>query len=209
MHMFMHRLQLILEFLGLFGSLLGEAAKNIGLALDLVTLGRGHATLLQDALESGQLLDNVVIALAELIKDADVVLGIGVFGVIVELFRSLLNFGGNVCQLGAASELGNQCVQSGNSASKTVKTTASNTVRASLLVDELNESLLGATARVLFGLLATSREPLDGGVGRDFLLLGDGLAVGCFSINLGNDNVGFVGEIGSKALPNRSQGLAV
>lgn len=202
-------LQLVLELFGLLSSFLSKTAENVGLALDLITLRRGQTPLLKDALQSREFLGNKIVALAQLVKDADVVLSIGVLGVIIELLHSLRGFSGNVFQLSTAGKLGDQRVQSGNGSSKTVKTATSNTVSTGLLVDELDEILLGAAARVLLALLVASTEPLDGWVGRNALLLGDGLAVRSFGVNLGNDNLGLVGKVSSERLPRRSQILAV
>ena len=80
---------------------------------------------------------------------------------------------------------------------------------SSVLVDPGKDGLLAAAALVGDSLLAAGREPLDGGVGLDALLLGDGLAVGSLSIDLGNHNILVVDEVGRNILPGGGKVLAV
>ena len=41
------------------------------------------------------------------------------------------------------------------------------------------------------------------------MVLGCGLGVFCFGVDLGDDNVGLVGKVGSNILPDWCKGLAV
>lgn len=69
-------LQLILHFLNLLGRLLSKLFKNVDLGLDLIALARSQAALGQDAIEPGQFLGDIVVILAKLVENADVVLGV-------------------------------------------------------------------------------------------------------------------------------------
>lgn len=78
-----------------------------------------------------------------------------------------------------------------------------------MLVDPGKDGLLAATPVVVNRLLAAGREPLDGGVGPDALLLRDGLAVGSLGVNLGNKNILVIDEVGRNILPGGGKALAV
>lgn len=80
---------------------------------------------------------------------------------------------------------------------------------ASLFVNVLDEVLLAATALVGNGLLAASREELDGGVRGNTKLLSGSLALGGLGVDLGNNNVLLVDEVGGEGLPDRGESLAV
>ena len=80
---------------------------------------------------------------------------------------------------------------------------------AGLLVDVLDEGVLGTATLVRNAVLAAGREELDGRVRADALLLGDGLAVGRLGINLGDDDILIVVKVVSKSLPRGGEVLAV
>lgn len=80
---------------------------------------------------------------------------------------------------------------------------------AGLFVDVGDEGLLAAAAIVVDGLLAASGEELDGGVGLDAVLRGDGLAVGSLGIDLGNDDILLVDKVGGDRVPDGGELLAV
>jgi hypothetical protein len=80
---------------------------------------------------------------------------------------------------------------------------------ARVLVEELDESLFGATALVRGGLGGTLLEELDGRVRGDALLLSESLCVLSFGIDLGDQDVGLVDKGVGEGLPDGSEGLAV
>lgn len=66
-------LELILDVLH---RLLNELAENVDLGSKLINLGLGKTTLLEDALETGKLLGGITLVLAQLVEDAEVVVGV-------------------------------------------------------------------------------------------------------------------------------------
>lgn len=78
-----------------------------------------------------------------------------------------------------------------------------------LLVDVLGEVLLATSALVGDGLLGAGREELDGWVGRNTILLSNGLSLGRVGVDLGDQDVRISGEVGGDGLPCRSKLLAV
>ena len=80
---------------------------------------------------------------------------------------------------------------------------------ASVGVEEVDEVLLGAGASVWEGLSGSLGEVLDGGVGRDALLLSEGLGVLGFRVNLGDQNAGLGDEVVGEGFPDGSESLAV
>lgn len=80
---------------------------------------------------------------------------------------------------------------------------------AGVLVEVLNERVLGAGTLVRGGLGRSLLEELDCRVRGDALLLGESLCVLGFSINLGDQNIGLVDEGVGESLPSGGEGLAV
>jgi len=157
-------LKLILDLLGLLGHLLDEPPQDVGLAGQLVQLARGQAALLQDAVETRQLLGGVVVVLGQLVEDAQVVLGVLVLRLLLEGVGLLLGLLGGVGQRGAARELGDDAVEGGDGAGAGAEETSGQTVRLGLLVEEDDKVLLASAARVIVRCLVALGEELDGRV---------------------------------------------
>lgn len=199
-------LQLILGVL----DLLDESAQNIGLGSELIKLRRGETALLQDTIQTRQLLARIIVVLAQLVEYLDIVLGILGLG-------ALLDGGGLLCHLSssisqdslAASELVNDNVECVYQTRGSAETTTLCAVGTSLLVQEGHQVFLGAAAVVGLALLAAGGEELNGRIGAHALLLGGGLAVLGISINLGDDDVDLVLEIVGELLPGGCEVLAV
>lgn len=210
-------LQLILDLLNLLldlldllpGLLLHKLAKDVGLLLDLVTLGRGQSTLGKYTVQANKLLGDPIVVRAQLVEDTDIVLSIGLLSSVGKALSLLLDLRGNISDDSTTSDLGHEGVQRLDSASNGVETTTDDTVGAGLLVDPVNKSLLAATTLVGDSLLATGGEPLEGRVGLDTLLLSNSLTVGCLSVDLGDQDVLVIDEGVGEVLPGRSEGLAV
>lgn len=202
-------LQLILGLLNLLSNVLDELLEDVGLGLNLVALRGSKSTLGQDAVESGRLLLDPALVLAELVKDADVVLGILQLGSLLELASLLLYLGGDLGERSATSQLLDEGIEDSDGASGVVELTAGETVRTSLFVDVLENGGLGSGSVVVDALLVASGKELDGRVGLDTILGGHGLAVGGLGIDLGNDDVLLVGERGSDEFPDGGKLLAV
>ena len=100
-------------------------------------------------------------------------------------------------------------VQDVDGAALGVEAAAGEAVGAGLLVEEVDELLLGPAAGVGLALGRALGEELDGRVGSDALLAGSRLAVLGLRINLGDDDVGLGDEVLRESFPGRSQGLAV
>lgn len=197
-------LQLILHVhIGLL--LTQELAQNIATGDEVVDLLRCRTALGDDLLHTSEFLVGILLVLAELLGNLNIVLGVLVLqalGSLLHLTEELLNvLGGGV--------LGDQLVEGGNGASSVIETASDGAVSASLLVHELNEGLLGASARVGNTLLGALGEEFDGRVSGDTLLPGSGFGVLSFSINLGDHNVGLEDEVLSEGLPGRGEVLAV
>lgn len=206
---FYESLELLLGILSLLSNLLDKLAQDIGLALDLVTLSGSKAALGEDTVQARKLLGGIALALVELVEDAHVVLGVLVLSILLELLGLLLDLGSDVGDLITAEHLGDKSVEGSNRAGDGVELAARDTVGAGLLVDVLDEGVLGTATLVRNAVLAAGREELDGRVRADALLLGDGLAVGRLGINLGDDDILIVVKVVSKSLPRGGEVLAV
>lgn len=86
-------LQLILAASDLLRNIRNELLQDVGLGLELIELGRSQAALLDDTVKAGKLLSNPVVALGQLIKDANVVLGVLVLCLLAEVVDGLLGLG--------------------------------------------------------------------------------------------------------------------
>ena len=75
-------------------------------------------------------------------------------------------------------------------------------MRPSLLVDELDEVDLSAPTSVGLGFFGALGEELDGWVGGNALVLGCGLCVLRFGVNLCDDDIRLVDKVESNLLPN-------
>lgn len=200
-------LQLILDLLNLLSHRLSKLPEDVRLALDLITLGRGHATLGQNPIQAGKLLRNVVVAAAQLLEDADIVLGVCKLRRVGQLLDHLLRLGEQVSQGGTASDLGHDGIERVDRPGRGVETTTRKTVRASLFVDPCEESLLVPAAVVLDSLSASGGVPLDGRVGGDALVFGERL-VG-LGVDLGDDDAALANKVGREGLVDGGKGLAV
>lgn len=200
-------LQLVLDLLNLLRE---ETAQDVGLAGELVQLGRLQATLLQDAVQTGQLLGDVVAVLAQLVEHADVVLGVLELGLLLQARGLLLRLLEGVGQWGrGAAELVDDGVERLDGARVRVQAAADGAVRAGLLVQERDEVRLAAATTVGLGLLGAGGEVLDGRVGADALRLGGSLAVIGLGIDLGNQDIGLVLVVLGELLPCGNELLAV
>lgn len=202
-------LQFILDLLSLLSSLFGKLTQDIGLALDLISLGGSETTLLQNVFESSKLLGDIAVALVQLVEYTHVVLSVLVLRTLLKSLSLLLNLGSNISQIGTASELRNDSIERLDSTSNGIKISTGKTVSSSLFVDERDDVLLASAALEWDRFLAASGKPLDGGVRGNALIIGGSLAVASLSVNLGNYNVLIVGEIMRNSLPGGSKALAV
>lgn len=82
-------------------------------------------------------------------------------------------------------------------------------MRAGVGVDELDEVLLGAGSLVRQRLGGPLLEVLDGRVGLDALLFGEGFAGGGFGVDLGDQNARFGRKGVGKGFPDGGEALAV
>lgn len=161
----MSGLQLILGFLNLLRNLFNKAAQNVGLAGKLIQLGGLQAALLQNPLQTRQLLGHVIIILAQLVEYFDIVLGVLVLRTLLQTLGLLLSLCGRIRQNRlACCELVDNDVQGFDQTRGGGQTATNSTVSASLLIQEVNKVFLGAATTVSLSLLATSREELDGRV---------------------------------------------
>lgn len=204
----MASLQLILDLLGRLGQGLDERAQDIGFAGHVVALRRSQPALGQDVAEPPQLVGRPGVALAQLVEDADVVLGVLVLGALLELGGDLVDLLGDLGEVGAR-QLGDDGVEGGDGAGRVVEVAAGEPVRAGLLVDVAEEVGLGAAALVEDAVLATRGEELDGRVRGDAVGLSGGLAVGGVGVDLGDQDVVVACVVGGDALPDRGEVLAV
>lgn len=204
----MASLQLILDLLGRLGQGLNERTQDIGLAGHVVALRRSQPALGQDVTEPPQLVGRPGVALAQLVEDADVVLGVLVLGALLELGGDLIDLLGDLGEVGAR-QLGDDGVEGGDGAGRVVEAAAGEPVRAGLLVDVGEEVGLGAAALVEDAVLATRGEELDGRVRGDAVGLGGGLAVGGVGVDLGDQDVVVACVVGGNALPDGGEVLAV
>jgi hypothetical protein len=194
-------LKLLLDALHL-GNKLAENVATLGQVINLLGC---KTTLLEQVVESLGLLLDVTRVLSKLVKDLDVVLSVGVLDVLGSGHDLLLDG----LESATAGVLGNEAIESGNGASSDVKTTTNSTVGTSLLVEVLDKSVLGTTTLVGNRLLGSLGEELDGRVTLDALVLSSGLCVLGFGINLGDEDIGFVGVGVGELLPDGSKSLAV
>lgn len=202
-------LQFILDLFDLLLDLLRKLPKNVRLLLNLVTLGGGQSTLSKDAVQTSELLRYPVIVRAQLVKDAHVVLGVCFLSRIGEGLDLLLDLLGDVGDGSTACDLGHERVKRLNGTSNGIKTTTGDSVGSGMLIDPVNKGLLTASTFVGYSLLAASREPLNGWVGLDTLLLSHCLAVGSFGIDLGDQDILLVNECVGEVFPGRGKALAV
>ncbi|THW90286.1 tRNA pseudouridine synthase B [Aureobasidium pullulans] len=182
-----------------------KLAENVAALGQVVNLLRCEATLLEQVVESLGLLLDVSRVLGKLVEDLDVVLSVSV----LDVLRSGQNLLLNGLKSTTAGILGDEAVESGDGASSDVKTTTNGTVSTGLLVEVLDKGLLGTSTLIGDRLLGTLGEELDGRVALDALVLSSGLCVLGFGVNLGDEDVGFVGEGVGELLPDRSKSLAV
>jgi len=112
---------------------------------------------------------------------------------------------------GGVDKLLSEFIQKWNTASEVVKTTSNGTVGTALLVQEIDERLLAPATIVSGGVLIflALSEELDGGVGRDTVLLSDGLVVSRIGIHVGDDAVLLFLEVPRDVFVDGFQRLAV
>jgi hypothetical protein len=202
-----HNLELIP---GIASDLSHKLLQNVPLRGELIQLSGSKTTLLDDSIETSQLLGGIAVALSELVEDAEVVLGVLQLRSILERLSLLLCLGSGVRECGAgAGEGGDDGVEHIDGASLLVQAAAGGAVGAGLLVDKVHEGLLVAAAGVGLGRLAAGGEELDGRVRADALGGSGVLAARRFGIDLGDEDVGLAGEVGGELLPGRGEGLAV
>lgn len=182
-----------------------KATEDIAAGDNIIQLLRSRTTLGQDFLKTSDLLGSVGLVLAQLLSSLDIVLGI----LILKALGGLLNLNSQLIQLLCRDVLGNNLIEHSDSTGGAVKTTSRSTVSAGLLVDELDKGLPRASTGVGFGLGGALGEELDGGVSGDTLLLGQGTGVFRFSIDLGDNDVGFEGVVIGEGFPGGSEALAV
>lgn len=182
-----------------------KATEDIAAGDNIIQLLRSRTTLGQDFLKTSDLLGSVGLVLAQLLSSLDIVLSI----LILKALGGLLNLNSQLIQLLCRDVLGNNLIEHSDSTGGAVKTTSSSTVSAGLLVDELDKGLLRASTGVGLGLGGALGEELDGGVSGDTLLLGQGTGVFRFSIDLGDNDVGFEGVVIGEGFPGGNEALAV
>lgn len=182
-----------------------KATENVAAGENVIQLLGGRATLSQDLLEAGQLLDSIFLVLAQLLRGLDIVLGV----LVGQTLGGLLNISHQIVELLRRDALANNLVQNGDGACQAVKTATDGTVSTSLLVDELDKGLLGACAGVGLGFGGALGEELDGRESGNTLFLAQSTGILGFGVDLGDNNVGLEGEVVGEGFPDRSEGLAV
>lgn len=182
-----------------------KAAEDVATGDNVIQLLRGRATLSQDLLETSDLLGGVALVLAELFGSLNIVLSV----LVLKTLSSLLDLNSKLVKLLSCNVLRHNLVQRGDGTGDGVEATTGGTVSAGLLVDELDEGLLGASAGVVLGLGGALGEELDGRVSGDALFLGQGTGVLGFGIDLGDNDVGLAGVVIGEGLPGGGEALAV
>lgn len=180
-----------------------ELPQDVTPAHQVIHLLRRQVTLGDQTLQTGELVRSVSLVGTELFKGPDVVLCV----LVLQGRSDGLGLLGSVGP--RALELLNDAVEGLDGATSGVKTTTNGTVGASVGVEEVDEVLLGAGASVWEGLGGTLGEVLDGGVGRDALLLSESLGVFSFSVNLGDQDAGLRDKVVGEGFPDGGEGLAV
>lgn len=182
-----------------------ELAQNVTARDKVINLLRRRTTLLDNLAQTSKLLLSISLVLAKLLRNLNIVLRVFV----LQTLHALLNFPNKALEVARGNILSNKRVDLGNSTSLLIKTAADSTVSTGLLVQEVNEGLLGASTLVRLGLLGALGEELDGGVAGDALFSGKGLGVLGFGVDLGNDDVGLEDEVVGEGFPGRGKALAV
>lgn len=182
-----------------------ELAQNVTARDKVINLLRRRTTLLDNLAQTSKLLLSISLVLAKLLRNLNIVLRV----LVLQTLHALLNFHNKALEVARGNILSNKRVDLGNSTSLLIKTAADSTVSTGLLVQEVNEGLLGASTLVRLGLLGALGEELDGGVAGDALFSGKGLGVLGFGVDLGNDDVGLEDEVVGEGFPGRGKALAV
>lgn len=151
--------------------------QDIAPARQIVQLLLSKVALANQTLQSLKLFLRVLLVGTDFLEDLDVVLSIFVFQS-RSSFLGLLN-AVTVCGL----ELGDDSVKRFNGATSSIETATDRTVSSSIGVDELDEVLLSAGAFVGKRFGRALLEVFDSWVRGDTMLLSDGLAVLCFSVD--------------------------
>jgi hypothetical protein len=193
-----HNLKLILARVGAL-----EHVQDVAPPGEVVNLLSGKTTLLQQALQPGDLLLNVARVLLALLGDLAVVLGVLVLGAADGLLELLLGLST------AGAQSADDRVERGDGTGNSIESTACNTESTGLVVQEGDEVGLAATAGVGDSLGGAGRVVLDGRVGLDAGGLGDGFGVRGLAVDFGDEDLGFGGEVVGDLLPNGGKGLAV
>jgi hypothetical protein len=167
-------------------NLVDEPSQDVRLGSELIKLRWSQTTLLDDTLQSRQLFGRIVVTLAKLVENLNVVLGILVLSIILQAGSGRSDLRSYFSNASTASEFLDKAVQSLNSAGSSGQTTTNGAVGASFGVDELNEVLFRTSSLVWLGSLGAFRKELDGRVGAHALVLGGGLRVLCFGVDLGD-----------------------
>lgn len=180
-----------------------EQLQDVGPARQIIDLLRRQTALLEHALQTTDLLVDVALIGADLLKHLDVVvlvLALSALSCLLGLLDALVP---------GALELLDDLVQGLDGAAGGVEAAAGRAVGARLLVEERNESRLGAAAIVVDRLGAALGEELDGRVRLDALVLRGSLGVGGFGVDLADDDVGLELEVLGEGFPDGGEALAV
>lgn len=113
-----------------------ESPQNVGFAGEFVKLRWCKTSLLNDTVQSSQLLGSVRVTLCQLVEDLNIVLGVLILGLGLQVSSSLGSFTSNFSNAGATSELSYNGVQGFNGTSSSIKSTAWYSVCARLAVNE-------------------------------------------------------------------------
>ena len=167
-----------------------EHVQDVAPPDQVVNLLGGKTTLLEQALESGELLLNVTRVLLALLGDLAVVLGVLLLGAANSLLKCLLRCGA------AGAERAHDLVDGGDSAGKSIESAASDAEGTGFFVQERNEVGFAAAGGVGECFGGAGGVVLDGRVGLDAGFLRGGFGVGCFAVDFGDENVGLRGEVG-------------
>lgn len=180
-----------------------EQPQDVRPASEIIDLLRSEAALLQHTLQTAELLVNITLIRAELLKDLNVIVLVFALSALSHLLRLLDTL------VPLALEFIDDLIQRLDSTACSVETAADSAVRARLLVKEGNKRRLGAATLVVDGLGAALGEELDGRVRFDALVLGGSLGVGGFGIDLCDEDGGLELIILGERLPDGSEALAV
>ena len=177
-----------------------KQGQNVPPRNKIIDLLRRCTALLQNLTQSLNFLASIILTLAHLLGNLNIVLGV----LILQTLSGLLNLTHKVREVVRRDIFRDDIVKLLDLACVGVQSTADSAVSSGFLVQEVDEGLFRSSALVRNRFGRALREELDSWVTGDTLFLGEGAGVLGFGINLRDDYTGFEGEIISEGLPDWS-----